>query len=501
MTITINGTTGISGVDGSSGTPAYQGNDANTGISFGTDIVTINTGGTARVTTDASGNVGIGTTSISYSTAGRGNITLGGSASGIFGFQIGGVAKGYIGHFGSSMDVFNDANSPLTFGTNSTERMRIDSSGNLGLGVTPSAWSGVSNVFQIKGNAYVASTTHVLNHTANAFFNGTNWIYTSTNFASQTEQVSGQHRWYIAPSGTAGNAISFTQAMTLDSSGNLGIGTAPSGYKLDLKADLVNATGNATALRLRQDGDGGIAINMANGVSSLVELSATVSSSGAGTDDSNFVVKTALNGTLSERMRLDSSGNLLVGTASVSSTQINGVNSGGFAVQGAQQSGGGGVLGIYNSASSSADDSPPLVISKAMTTTSSSARFVQFYAGGLSTTAMGGIVGNGASNVQFASLSDVREKTNITPISGSLDKVLALNPVEFDWLLNGEHCPAGFVAQDVEQVFPEFVVENIANDEDDPRKGLTGGMTGGIIAHLVKAIQELTARLEALENK
>jgi hypothetical protein len=101
------------------------------------------------------------------------------------------------------------------------ERMRLDSSGNLGLGVTPSAWSGVSNVFQIAGNAYIASTTHVLNHTANGYYNGSNWIYTSTNFASQTEQVSGQHRWYTAPSGTAGNAISFTQALTLDANRNL----------------------------------------------------------------------------------------------------------------------------------------------------------------------------------------------------------------------------------------------------------------------------------------
>jgi len=57
MTIIINGTTGISGVDGSSATPAMQGNDSNTGISYGTDTVTINTGGVARVTTDSLGNV------------------------------------------------------------------------------------------------------------------------------------------------------------------------------------------------------------------------------------------------------------------------------------------------------------------------------------------------------------------------------------------------------------------------------------------------------------
>ena len=53
MTITINGTTGIAGVDGSAGTPAVQGTDTNTGVFFGTDTVTIATGGTAAVTVDS----------------------------------------------------------------------------------------------------------------------------------------------------------------------------------------------------------------------------------------------------------------------------------------------------------------------------------------------------------------------------------------------------------------------------------------------------------------
>ena len=61
MALSLNGTSGISGVDGSAGTPALQGSDTNTGISFGTDEVNINTGGTTRATVDSSGRVLVGT--------------------------------------------------------------------------------------------------------------------------------------------------------------------------------------------------------------------------------------------------------------------------------------------------------------------------------------------------------------------------------------------------------------------------------------------------------
>ena len=60
MALNINGTTGISGVDGSASAPALQGSDSNTGVSFGTDTVNINTGGATKVIVDSSGNVGIG---------------------------------------------------------------------------------------------------------------------------------------------------------------------------------------------------------------------------------------------------------------------------------------------------------------------------------------------------------------------------------------------------------------------------------------------------------
>jgi hypothetical protein len=77
MTITINGTTGIAGVDGSAGTPAVQGTDTNTGVFFGTDTVTISTGGTAAVIVDSGQRTKFPTT------IGVGNATPSTSGSGI----------------------------------------------------------------------------------------------------------------------------------------------------------------------------------------------------------------------------------------------------------------------------------------------------------------------------------------------------------------------------------------------------------------------------------
>jgi hypothetical protein len=373
------------------------------------------------------------------------------------------------------------------------ERMRLDENGNLGLGVTPSAWNDGFTAFAIKNNAnnLSANGAGYFEISQNAYWNS-GWKYVNTATASRYEQGEGKHLWFTAPSGTAGNAITFTQAMTLDASGNLLLGTTSASGRLNVQAIDDSVSGG---IRLRGFNDGS-----ANG-DRTVFISA-ISAGGNYNANINYSAWQQIfttNG--SERARIDSSGNLLVGTTSNS---INGNTGSGFT--NANVTGGSGTLFVYNSASASGDDSPCLALQKAMTTTSSSARFVQFYASGI-TTPMGGIVGNGASNVQFASISDVREKTNITPISGSLEKVIALRPVEFDWISNGEHCSAGFVAQDVEQVFPEFVVENMSGEGQETRKGLTGGMTGGIIAHLVAAIQEqqaiitaLTARVAALES-
>jgi hypothetical protein len=240
----------------------------------------------------------------------------------------------------------------LGFSTNGVLNMSLDSSGNLGLGVTPSAWypavytvMDVGAASSFGGFASGASGDELSFMATNTFFNSSNNpIYKANGLASNYRQFNGVHQWFNAPSGTAGNAITFTQAMTLDASGNLGIGITIPTVKLDVQAANVAATGDATPLRLYQDGDGGVAMLFTNNVSNLVRLAGTVTSGGAGTNDGVFTIQTASEGTLAERMRLDSSGNLGIGTSSPSS----GSNPGKLAVQSTQDFG----ISIYRSATS-----------------------------------------------------------------------------------------------------------------------------------------------------
>jgi hypothetical protein len=138
----------------------------------------------------------------------------------------------------------------IEFGTNNTVAATLDTSGNLGLGVTPSAWYGGYKALQFGGLTAIASiqTNDGLNLTSNAYAYGSNtWKYLETYVAARYEIGGGAHQWYVAPSGTQGTAITFTQAMTLDASGNLLVGTTTNSYTSST-GFVVNPGGSYAAL-------------------------------------------------------------------------------------------------------------------------------------------------------------------------------------------------------------------------------------------------------------
>ncbi len=275
------------------------------------------TNNTERMRLDASGNLGIGTSSPTsgYKLDVAGNIY---ASSGLFSSKnganqvyVGAAGQMDFGSGGSDLIIGTTA-SPIRFGSvpTNTEWMRLDSAGNLGLGVTPSAWSSNQRSLQIRDSggftgAFYAGFGAVGVGSNNFYGGGASSTYIATGFASKYEQISGQHQWFNAPSGTAGNPITFTQAMTLDANGNLGVGTSSPSDKLQV-----------TGGTLRVENTLGYGATMLNtsGMGMYMTLADQGNSSAVGTNNGSLIFYNS--GNTTERMRIDASGNVGIGTTS-----------------------------------------------------------------------------------------------------------------------------------------------------------------------------------------
>ena len=361
--------------------------------------------------------------------------------------------------------------------TGGTERARVDSSGNLGLGVTPSAWGSSNTAFQIGNGAIWKSGSRSVDFIANGYYNGTNYIYNTTNAATYYRQIDGQHQWYNAASGTAGNAITFTQAMTLDASGNLVVGatSAISSGKVSLSTDL--ATYNGVVVK-------DTATSYAGTNMFYFGLNSSGSAVGGlthpGVQDigvwgySNVILSTGSSGT--ERARIDSSGNLLVGTTTAGAKVRIETNL-------APQDG----LDIKN------------------TTNNTGNTFVAFI--NYNNVTAGTITQPTATTVAYNTSSDYRLKENVQPMVGALDKVAALKPCTYKWKdefggSNGQ----GFIAHELQEVVPDCVSGEKDAVDTDGNPVYQGIDTSFLVATLTAAIQEqqaiittLTERITALE--
>ncbi|CAB4141601.1 Intramolecular chaperone auto-processing domain containing protein [uncultured Caudovirales phage] len=328
-----------------------------------------------------------------------------------------------------------------------TERMRLDSSGNLGLGVTPSAWSAFPALQFAQGFSLSQGGLGV-----NTYFNS-GFKYITTGAATLYQPGSGAHIWYNAPSGTAGNAISFTQAMTLDASGRL----------------LVGCTTGAQG-RLAISGSGG---NTGSG-DVVLDSNASYSELQSYNSKPLYINRQGNNVIVAAE-----SGNLLVGTTSTAISSSVGIK---LLNDSAKR------LAIVSSESANAGG-------ESLTMYSTGAGAFRFYVG------WGGTVY--ATSTSISAISDATLKENVRDLETGLTEVMALRPRRFDWKNGDAQDVAGFVAQEVEQVLPELVTD-YQYSEGVTKKSLK---MGDILPTLVKAIQEqqaiinaLTARVAALES-
>ena len=360
--------------------------------------------------------------------------------------------------------IFFPAADTIAFSEGGVESMRIDASGNVGIGRSPN--------YQL--DVYRSGTTNTTIASANDSV--VNILQVSGNTAGVIGTITSHPLVF-----TAGN----TERMRIDTSGNVGIGVTPT-TTLDVKAalgriKLTSSTGTNSALVLFNNTGGNAYVGLDSSVGSLTAAYA-LNLYHEGAYPITFSTNSA------ERARIDSNGNLMVGTTS-------GVGSAGKvqSLQTAQS-----VAGLSVDATNASFDYKVVYLNTTRAA-SSAFDFIQCTTGGYGTGQFR-VRGDGvilAQNTTVQSISDARVKENVRDAGEGLQTVLGLRPVRFDFkegFGNNRKNQLGFIAQEVEEVFPDAVdVAGELDENGDPYKSVG---PSAMIPVLVKAIQELKALVD-----
>jgi hypothetical protein len=387
------------------------------------------------------------------------------SATGVTTVQAGTAALPAITTTGdTNTGIFFPAADTIAFAEGGAESMRLDSAGNLGLGVTPSAWGSAWKAYQYIGGSMASPNGSNNLILQNAYNDGTNYRYVGTAAASNYQQSSGSHIWNNAASGTAGNAITFTQAMTLDASGNLIINDTSRIGSARLSMAVNASTENLFAFKTTTNGE----ISALRGLNSA---GSEVVAINYDTTNSALLIRTGS----TERARIFSGGGISVFSATTANDTIDSCNN---QAAGTTYS---TFIGRHSAT--------------AIATGTVSCRIYT----------NGNIIN---TNNSYGQISDIKLKENIVDATPKLEKLNQVRVVNFNFI-GDQQKQLGVVAQELEQVFPGMIDESPDKDAEGNDLGtVTKSVKYSVfVPMLIKALQEqqaiittLTARISALES-
>ncbi len=510
---------------------------------------------TERMRIDSSGNVGIGTASpartldVSSGSAGVAITTKGSGTGSYITFQDGTTtndAKVRVGAVGDNLTLFGGG----------SERMRIDSSGNVLVGKTSSGLTtagsqitsasilqsasststnlatnsgaainlcntsatdgNFSNIGGYNSNGLVVSQINFVNpshssrtgaitfttHSGSAFseamridssggviFKGSLASHqTNAGVVEYSSNVTSIHS-YGATSGTGvmrfltggGGGSGTSERMRIIDSGLVGIGTSTPQSPLQLNKTPPTAFGSPflSIGHATYTGSGMYTIafgyEAAGGSNAPAEIGmVTTSDSSFTKGDLVFATRDAVTDTApTERARITSAGNLLVGCTSFGSVSTEGCQ-----------------LGNSGTAIFSNDSDIPLYLNRTTSGVTTSQVVVSFFRNDVQSGTIG--VSQGGTPA-FGAPSDIRLKENVADHKSELTNVMALRPVSWDWKDSSKGAGEGFVAQELEQT----AWSDLVSDGEDGYKMVSG--LGAVETRLIKALQEAVTRIETLE--